>query len=306
MPDRSLRLGTRASALAQWQANWTADALREHNMDVELVLITTQGDTAVGPLGAVGGQGLFTKEIQRALLDDRIDLAVHSLKDLPTETVDGLCLGAVPPRAACGDAFVSANHAGISDLPNGAVVGTGSLRRGSQLLHLRSDLKVQDIRGNVETRLKKLDDGQYDAIILAEAGLQRLGLADRIRAVFAKDQMLPAVGQGALGIEIRAEDKATREAVSKLDDALTHQAVVAERALLAELRGGCLAPVGAWARIKKDELVIDGVVLSSDGTSRVTVHQSGDPSDAHRVGTSAAQELLQQGAAELIERSRQS
>lgn len=301
---RSIRLGTRSSPLALWQANWVADRLRELGAEVELVRITTTGDQRSGPLGAVGGQGLFTKEIQRALLDEQVDLAVHSLKDLPTELVPGLALAAVPPRERCGDALLQPRGQRLAELPQGAHVGTGSMRRQAQLLHRRPDLRVSDIRGNVDTRLRKLDDGEYDAIVLAEAGLTRLGLADRITEVLDKELMLPAVGQGALGLEVREGDAETRAFVGRLDDTATRAAVLAERALLRELRGGCLAPVGAWGRIDEGRLRLDAVVLSRDGVERRHAVASGDPGDAESLGARVAAELLAAGAAELIQGAR--
>ncbi len=295
-----LRLGTRASALAQWQANWVAARLRELGTVVDVILMTTQGDTEKGSLVNFGGQGLFTKELQRALLANEIDLAVHSLKDLPTQTVPGLSIAAVPEREECGDALVANDVASLEALPERAVVGTGSLRRKAQLLNLRPDLEVTDIRGNVETRLKKLDDGQFQAIVLAEAGLRRLELATRISQIIPKSIMLPAIGQGALGIEIRHDDDATLSAVQLLDDPVSHQCAIAERALLATLRAGCLAPVGAWGRVKEDQLQLDAIVLSPDGQSAVRANGLGAPDESRQLGESVATELLSQGAAELI------
>ncbi len=297
---KSIRLGTRASALAQWQANWVAGELRGRGVAVEIVFIRTQGDVKTGPIGEIGGQGVFTKELQRALLDGEIDLAVHSLKDLPTDEVPGLTLAAVPPREACGDALVSNKANSLDDLPAGAVVGTGSVRRQSQLLHARGDLKVVDIRGNVDTRLKKLDGGEYDAIILAEAGLRRLGLADRIAQVLSKEVMLPAIGQGALGLECRASDDATRAALELLDDPPSHVAVIAERSLLSTLRGGCLAPIGAWARWEDDSLQLNAVVLSADGKRRLSAQGVGNADEAVGLGRTVAEQLLSDGAGELI------
>ena len=262
-----LRLGTRASALARWQADWVAERLENLGLAVELVPITTSGDTQQGPLEVIGGQGLFTKEIQRALLDRRIDLAVHSLKDLPTEEVAGLCLAAVPQRAPVGDALVCPQHASLDELPPRAVVGTGSLRRRAQLLHARGDLRIKHIRGNVETRLRKVrqGDGDYDATILAEAGLRRLGLDAEITQLLPLSILMPAVGQGALGLETRADDQAVREQVGHLNDPSTYGAVVAERAMLAALQGGCLAPIAAWGRMEADRLALTGRVISGDG-----------------------------------------
>ena len=295
-----LRLGTRASALARWQAEWVAAQLTELGVGVELVPITTQGDVKSGPLGQIGGQGLFTKELQRALLDEQIDLAVHSLKDLPTAPVEGLLIAAVPPRESTADVLISPQARRIGELPDEARVGTGSLRRKAQLLHLRPDLVIEDIRGNVETRLRKLEEGEYDAIILAEAGLKRLGLADRIRHVIPPTVMLSAVGQGALGIETRTDDARTRKLVALLDHEPTHLAVVAERMLLFTLRAGCLAPVGGLAQVAGERLTLSAVVLSPDGRQRVTAAAAMTTNDATYLGQAVAEELLAQGAAKLI------
>jgi hydroxymethylbilane synthase len=299
-----LRLGTRGSALARWQAQWVADQLQRAGAVVELVHITTQGDVRSGPLGGLGSQGLFTKEIQRALLDDRIDLAVHSLKDLPTEPIDGLSLAAVPRRESPGDVLVSHQVDQFDALPQGARVGTGSMRRRAQLLNVRGDLSVLDIRGNVDTRLRLLDEGNYEGIVLAEAGLRRLELASRITQVLPKSWMLPAIGQGALGLETRAQDAPTRQWVQLLDDPDTHRAVIAERALLSALRGGCLAPVGAWGRVVDGLLHLDAAVLHPQGTQRLVAQVSGSPADAATVGAEAAGQLLAQGASELIAAAR--
>lgn len=302
--DATLRIGTRSSALARWQAEWVAARLTELGVAVELVFIKTGGDGTTTPITASSSQGLFTKEIQRALLDGRVDLAVHSLKDLPTERIEGLALAAVPPRESSRDVFVSNQVIGLEHLAPGARIGTGSRRRQSQLLHVRPDLVVLDIRGNVETRLQKLDAGEYDAIILAEAGLNRLGLADRITQVLPPTMMLPAVGQGALGLETREDDLATIAVVKALDDEQTHACVLAERALLAALRGGCLAPVGAWGRVADHELLLDAVVLSTDGATRLAASVTGKVDSAVALGESAARQLIDQGAAELIAGSR--
>lgn len=295
-----IRVGTRGSQLARWQADWVAAALRQRGAEVEIVLIATQGDARSGPIGSLGAQGVFTKEIQRALLEQRVDLAVHSLKDLPTEPVDGLTLAAVPERERPGDALVCTVADDLAGLPSGARVGTGSMRRRAQLLHVRADLEVADIRGNVDTRLEQLDAGRYDALVLAEAGLTRLGRADRITQVLPKQWMLPAVGQGALGLETRVDDVATREFLQQLDDPATHAAVVAERALLAALRGGCLAPVGAWGRVEEGQLVLDAAVLDPRGTRKVSATVSGGPEQAGELGQRAAELLREQGADELI------
>jgi hydroxymethylbilane synthase len=238
------------------------------------------------------------------LLDGRIDLAVHSLKDLPTAPVEGLVLAAVPPRESTSDVLVSNVARRIEDLPQAARVGTGSLRRKAQLLHVRPDLTVEDIRGNVETRLRKLDEGQYDAIVLAEAGLKRLGLAQRAVHVIPQSVMLPAVGQGALGIEARAGDSTTLALLAPLDHPATHQAVLAERSLLLTLRGGCLAPVGAYGRIEGGRLLLDGVVTSGNGAKRLAASGEAAPDQAAQLGARVANDLIAQGAADLIAQAR--
>lgn len=304
-----IRIGTRGSKLARWQAEWVASELSRHGVDTQIIFLKTLGDVKSGPIGNVGTQGVFTKEIQRALLDEQVDLAVHSLKDLPTEPTAGLCLAAVPPRENCGDALIAKHAASLDELPEGAAVATGSARRRAQLLAYRHDLSVRDLRGNVDTRLQKLQDGdeqgQIDAIILAEAGLRRLGLQQHISEVIDKSIMLPAVGQGALGLETREQDEATREALQVLDDETTHQCVVAERAMLFTLRGGCLAPVGAWARQEADELRLDGVVLDGEGTRRVAASLTAPPSECRELGEHVAEALLKQGASELLDSARE-
>ena len=302
-----IRLGTRASALARWQADFVAGELRAAGVDVEIIPISTAGDRQpTGPIGQIGAPGVFTKEIQRALLERRIDLAVHSLKDLPTDPVDGLMLAAVPKRGPVGDALVSRQGYLFGELPEGSLIGTGSLRRRAQLLSARPSLKIRDIRGNVDTRLAKLAAGQYDAIVLAEAGLMRLGLAGKITEVLPSKIMLPAVGQGALGLETRSDDDGTHEALREINHRESHQAVLAERAMLAMLRGGCMAPVAGWAHFEDDnnELHLHAVVLSADGGERIDLSLSGDPGDPARLGEAVAEELLSAGAGELIEAAR--
>jgi hydroxymethylbilane synthase len=301
-----LRIGTRGSPLARWQANWVADQLRAQGVDIELVPIATAGDAnQQGPIGEIGTSGVFTKELQRALADRRIDLAVHSLKDLPTEPVAGLAIASVPKRESTADVLVSPQYRRLGELPRQARVGTGSLRRQSQLLNLRPDLVMLDVRGNVETRLRKLHEGQYDALVLAEAGLKRLGLASEIGEVLPRSLMLPAVGQGALGLETRADDADTRAAVAPLDHPATHAAVTAERKVLSTLRGGCLAPVGALGRVEADgRLHLSAVVLSRDGTRRVGADDASAIHDTETLGRRVAEDLLRQGAADLIASSR--
>jgi hydroxymethylbilane synthase len=306
-PRQKLRLGTRGSQLARWQAHWVAGELRRRGLDVELVEIATQGDIERGRgIHEIGTFGIFTKEIQRALLAGEVDFGVHSLKDLPTEPVEGLVVAAVPLRASPADVLVSRKAATLELLPRGARVGTGSLRRQAQLRHARGDLRMVYARGNVDTRLRQLDEGQYDAIVLAEAGLRRLGMIQRITQVLPFEVMLPAVGQGALAIECRADDGATRAAVAVLEDFDTRAAVTAERALLAHLRGGCLAPIGALGRMEGGMLHLSGVVLSADGGRRLAAESSSAPADAEMLGRRVADDLLSQGAADLIASARES
>lgn len=303
----TLRLGTRASALAVWQADWVAARLAEQGVQIEIVPVITSGDRhQTGPIERIGTSGVFTKEIQRSLLEGNIDLAVHSLKDLATAPVAGLFLAAVPERGPTSDALVFADSgaATLADMPARAVVGTGSPRRKAQLLHARADLRVADVRGNVETRLAKLDAGDYDAIVLAEAGLRRLGLEARLGQILPPEIMLPAVGQGALGIETREDDQAARTAVAPLDHSPTRAAVAAERAMLAALEGGCLAPVAAWGRVEGDVLRLSGRVSRVDGSRQLDAALDGRPDEAETLGRLVARHLADQGAAELIDEAR--
>ena len=301
MTTPHIRIGTRGSQLAQWQANWVADQLRERGTVVELIEVITSGDIQQsGPIGTVGPQGVFTKEVQAAVLANDADIAIHSLKDLPTEQVEGLVLAAVPERENVADALVTNQAPSLMELPSAARVGTGSLRRQAQLKHLRPDLEVVGIRGNVDTRLRKLDEGQYDAIILAASGLRRLGWAERITEMLEPPRMLPAVGQGALGIECRADDQAVLELLAQLDHHQSHQATVAERTMLALLHGGCSAPVGAWGRMESGQLVLDGLVASLDGKQMLRASARGDSSGAEQLGQHVAEGLIAQGAASII------
>lgn len=301
---KSLRIGARGSALALWQARYIQSRLEPlaHPRPVELVEIKTLGDISTSaPLSELGGQGVFTKEIQQALLDDRIDVAVHSLKDLPTFAVSGLTLAAVPPRAPTGDALISRQHSGFASLPEGARVATSSLRRRAQLLHQRPDLRLEDIRGNVDTRLNKLETEQLDAIVLAEAGLVRLGLDGVITEILDSEWFLPAVGQGALGVECRADDSDNLPLIQKIDHPDTHDAILAERAFLRTLEGGCHVPIGALAKVNGSHLYLRVAVLSPSGSKRLDEAISGDRSQAERMGTQLAEKMLDQGAKELLE-----
>ncbi|HVT29390.1 MAG TPA: hydroxymethylbilane synthase, partial [Lacipirellulaceae bacterium] len=307
---RTLRLGTRGSKLARWQAEWVAGELRRLGHEVELIDIATRGDIQqVAPVEEIGTRGVFTKEIQRAVLAGDVDLGVHSLKDLPTEPVEGLILAAVPVRESAADVVVArcaelvarreeqvaSREDFLAEIPQGARVGTGSLRRQSQLRYLRPDLRVEDVRGNVDTRLRKLDEGQFDAVVLAEAGLRRLGLADRVTQTLPLKVMLPAVGQGALAIECRTDDERTRAILTPLDDSEARAAVTAERALLEHLRGGCMAPIGAYGRFEAGRLHLSAVVLSVDGTQRLAAIDEGLASEAELLGRRVAESLLAQG-----------
>lgn len=302
----TLRIGTRGSPLALWQAHHVRDLL--HGLaaapPVELIEIQTTGDQVQNvPLAHLGGEGVFTKEIQRALLDGRVDLAVHSLKDLPTVPVAGVVLAAVPRRGPSGDVLVSTRHRRFDDLPRGATVATSSLRRRAQARHRRPDLNLVDIRGNVETRLRKLEEQALDAIILAEAGLVRLGLRERITEVLDPAWMLAAVGQGALGLECRADDAVTRAFLGPLNDAETLAAVRAERSLLRSLGGGCQVPLGTQTRVVGGLLTLRGAVLEPNGTGRIEAEMSGSVDDAEPLGERLAAVLLAAGAGRFLSAS---
>jgi hydroxymethylbilane synthase len=299
-----LRIGTRGSRLARWQADWVARALRAIYQDLllEIVEIKTQGDRdRNSPLSAIGGTGLFTKEIQRALCDGAVDIAVHSLKDLPTTGPEELVVAAVPARETIADALVSPKYRTLDELPPGASVGTGSLRRRAQLLYLRPDLQVVPVRGNVETRLARASDDTVDSIVVALAGLTRLGLEAHVTELLAPPRLLPAVGQGALGIECRRDDHETTRLLSPLNDTGTFAAVTAERTLLAELEGGCLVPLGAWGRVSGDTLVLDAAVFDVDGRERVAGSIDGLKTDAAALGKTLAERLRDQGADSLLQ-----
>lgn len=305
-PERvRVRIGTRGSPLARWQAEWVAARLRECHagLDVVLVEIKTRGDRdRNSPLASIGGQGLFTKEIQRALVDQRVELAVHSLKDLPTQGPPELCLGAIPSREEVADALIAPTYETLDGLPAGATVGTGSLRRRAQLLHLRPDLNVVGLRGNVETRLRQALDGHLDAVVLAEAGLRRLGLDRHLTERLGPPRFLPAVGQGALGIECRSDDADTRALLAPLDDAATRRAVVAERRVLAELEGGCMIPLAAWGRDVAGALALDVIVFDPEGLRSVAAGRTGSRDDPDALGRLVAEALRADGAEELLNR----
>ena len=304
-PRLPLRIGTRGSPLARWQADWVADRLRAAHPGLEVVLveIKTKGDRdRNSPLAAIGGLGLFTKEIQRALVESAVEVAVHSLKDLPTEGPAGLILGAVPEREDVADALIAPTYRTLGAMPEGATIGTGSLRRRAQLLHLRPDLQIRDLRGNVETRLNRALQGDLDAVILAAAGLRRLGLDGHVTERLGPPRFLPAVGQAALGIECRADDRATRALLDALNDPETHRAVRAERRALAELEGGCMIPMGAWGREVGDRLVLDAAVFDPEGRECLSASLDGPRDDPEDLGRRVAESLRGQGAERLLQR----
>lgn len=298
-----LKIATRQSPLALWQAEHIRARLEAMHADlkVELVTFVTQGDKILDtPLAKIGGKGLFVKELEEALLDGRADLAVHSMKDVPMALPEGLTLAVICEREDPLDAFVSNTYNSFAELPHGAKVGTSSLRRKCQILKQRPDLEIIDLRGNVGTRLSKLDAGLYDAIILASAGLKRLGLADRIRHTLQLEISLPAVGQGALGLECRAADQAVLDLIFPLLHDETDICVRAERAFNAYLEGGCQVPIAGYASLNQGQLHIEGRVGSVDGATLLKVELKGTPEQAEQLGETLAQKLLEQGAGDLL------
>ncbi len=299
---RALRIGSRGSALAMWQANHIRERLeKRHSMRVEIVQIKTSGDRFPhAPVGQIGMKGVFIKELEDALLAKHVDLAVHSMKDVPTEIPAGLTFPTITRREEVRDCLVSREGMKLAALPPSAAVGTSSLRRQSQLRHYRPDLELRDLRGNVDTRLRKLAAGEYDAIVLAKAGLDRLGASDKITEVISPEIMLPAVGQGAMGIEARADDGELLRTLAEFDDAETRAGVTAERALLAALEGGCQVPLGAWGRIEQGRLVLEACVLSADGMEYLRRGTSGSAAEPEALGRALAETLLDAGADRIL------
>ena len=295
-------IGSRGSKLALPQTHWVRDRLQtlDPELNVEVEEIHTTGDATTGSLRSFGGVGVFTKELERALLDGRIDLAVHSLKDLPTDIHSDLALVAAPDREDVRDTLIGLNLTALGDLPHGACIGTGSLRRRAQLKALRPDLSLTDIRGNLDTRVAKAMRGECDAVVLAAAGLHRLGWHERIGVYLSTDEMLPAPGQGALGLQMRA-DHPLRDRVAPLDDTATAAAVHGERKLLQSLRAGCHAPVGAWGRSDGDDLILDGLVGHPDGTRILRARLRAPLAEAADLGRALAAELRGQGADDLMQ-----
>jgi len=299
---RPLRIGSRGSVLALWQANAVRGRLeRLVGVEAEIVTIKTSGDRFQQPnVAQIGLKGVFIKELEDALLEGSVDFAVHSMKDVPTQIPAGLAFPAICEREDVRDALLSRSGAKLAALPAGARIGTSSLRRQAQIRHVRPDLDLGDLRGNVDTRLRKLERGDYDAIVLAKAGLDRLGWSSKITEVIPPEVSLPAVGQGALGIEARADDREVLEVLAQLEHPPTRVAVTAERALLAELEGGCQVPLGAWARFEQGALVLDACVLSVDGIESVRQRAVGIPRDAEALGRELAQTMLAAGADRIL------
>ena len=298
-----IRIATRKSALALWQAEIVkAELLKYHaDLDVELVPMSTQGDKILDtPLAKIGGKGLFVKELETAILEDRADIAVHSMKDVPVAFPEGLQLQTICLREDPRDAFVSNQFRSLAELPQGAVVGTSSLRRQCQIKALRPDLQVRDLRGNVNTRLKKLDNGEFAAIILAAAGLIRLGFAERIASYLTVDSSLPANGQGAVGIECRSDDAQVQALLAPLEHSLTRQCVLAERAMNRALQGGCQVPIGAFAILEGEQLWLRGLVGSLDGQQIIRDDVRGSIDAAEQLGQQLAEQLLAAGAGEIL------
>ncbi len=300
---KPLRIGTRGSALALWQARSIAESLRAANVETELVIIKTSGDKfQQTSFSQFGTKGVFIKELEDALLDRRVDLAVHSMKDVPTEIPEALTIAAICKRQDVRDAVLSLSGAPLEELPAGSRIGTSSLRRQSQLLHLRNDLKMLELRGNVDTRIEKLKRGDYDAIVLAKAGLDRLGLSGNITQILPPEICLPAAGQGAIGIESRADDSEVLRTLEQLNDPETRSGVEAERAALAGLEGGCQVSIGAWGRVESGKLILEVAVLSPDGARRLWDKAWGAPEDAKLIGSKMARMMLENGAAALLAR----
>lgn len=301
-------VGTRESRLAMWQANWVVDRLRELSpgYNYRIVGIRTQGDNILDvALAKIGDKGLFTKELELAMLRGEIDMAVHSMKDLPTELPEGLAIGAICRREYPGDVLISREGKKLDELPPGALIGTSSLRRCAQLLRYRNDLKMVNLRGNINTRLRKLEEEKLDATVLAYAGVHRMGWGNRVTQMIPFEICLPAVGQGSVGVEVRADDKEVRGLVSQIDHEESRWAITAERALLKKLEGGCQIPIGALGTVEGGRLNLEGVVASLDGEQLVRGSLVGDASEAVEIGVNLAENLVRLGAGEILRKMRQ-
>ena len=305
---RPLRIGSRGSILARWQAEFVRKQLFQvTGVEAEIVIIKTAGDKMQhAPLTQIGGKGIFIKELEEALLEETVDLAVHSVKDIPTETPGRLHFPAVCRRDDVRDCLVSHNGTALANLRQGARVGTSSLRRQAQLRHYRPDLDIRELRGNVDTRLRKVESGEYDAIVLSKAGLDRLGWSQKITEPLSTEISLPAIGQGAIAIQSRFKDVDAAAILDKLDDAETRTAIIAERALMAAVQGGCQVPLGAWARIERGQLVMDAVVCSVDGGHYVRQKASAPPEQATELGQYMARQLIEGGAGSILEEVKRS
>lgn len=300
---KPIRIGTRGSMLAKWQAEFIRKKIfQATGVDAEIVIIKTTGDkNQTASFAQIGGKGVFIKELEEALLNEEVDLAVHSVKDIPTDVPSRLCFPAICRREDTRDCLISAKGESLATLRNGARVGTSSLRRQAQIRHARPDLDIRELRGNVDTRLRKVESGEYDAILLAKAGLDRLGWSNRISEVLSPEVCMPAVGQGAIGVQARVKDTEIADSLAPLDDFETRQSIVAERSLLGALEGGCQVPLGAWARVERGELVLDAVVCSPDGQQYIRQRATATPDQARELGTQVAQLLIDAGAREILE-----
>jgi hydroxymethylbilane synthase len=303
--NNPIKIGTRGSKLALWQANWVKSVLEKKfpPTPVQLVIIKTQGDKILDvPLAKVGGKGLFVKEIEQALFTGQIDIAVHSMKDMPSDIPEGLCIGAIPERENPADVFISCNGARFSELAAGSVIGTSSLRRGAQLRHARPDIVIQSIRGNLDTRLKKLESENFDALVLAAAGVKRLNLENKITEYLDPGFMLPAIGQGALCIETREDDAVVGPLVTSLDHASTRAVVAGERAFLNRLEGGCQVPIAGHGQISENQFTLTGLVAEIDGTRVIKGKKTGSLDSPETIGIDLAEELLAGGADKILEK----
>jgi len=299
-----IKIGTRGSKLALWQANWVKSELIKKfpDLSIETLIIKTKGDKILDvPLAKVGGKGLFVKEIEEALISNHVDIAVHSMKDMPAELLDGLAIGAIPEREIPVDVLISKNNLFLSQLPRKARIGTSSLRRLAQIRHIRPDLVILPLRGNLDTRIRKLDSGEMDAIVLAAAGVKRLGLESLITEYLSEDTMLPAVGQGALCIEIRKDDGDVVEFTDSLDHPITRNVVMGERAFLKKLEGGCQIPIAGHGKAWENRFSIIGLVADLEGKTIIKDTLSGPLESSESVGTALADKLLERGAKQLLE-----
>jgi hydroxymethylbilane synthase len=304
---RDIIVGTRESALAVWQTNWIVNQLKNHHpgLTIKIIHIKTKGDKILDTaLAKIGDKGLFTKELETALLEKKIDLAVHSMKDLPSKLTPGLLIGAICERESPGDVLISRSGQNLEQLPEGAVLGTSSLRRSAQLLKYRPDFRLESLRGNLNTRMEKLNTEKFDGIVLAAAGVIRMGWTDRITQYIPYEISLPAVGQGSIGVEIRDHDPEILKLIQKLNDPASQAAITAERALMFKLEGGCQVPIGALGRVEGDTLHLEATVVSLDGTQSVRFKTSGPVQQAEQLGLELAEQLLKNGASQILEQVR--